>query len=201
MSMVVDNSKQNSGTYFVGNKPNCLNVAFTRAKKQLILVGNYETCNESGNYLSLSTKCLRENGKLYSMYEANTMNKEQIEEMQLCFSKSLKIINPWITANVVNQNFLKYIQEIKKQCKTIKICFEHNKVNYNLDEIDKIVNRDWFWEQKEKHIRAIEELKNIIEADLQYKPLLYSKILIIDDEFMIITSHNWFSNSGKGEKN
>ena len=244
MSMVVDNSKQNSGTYFVGNKPNCLNVAFTRAKKQLILVGNYEACNESGNYLSLSMKCLRENGRLYSMYEADTMNKEQIEEkywkqfwnimscyknetlsyqdilkkyvkngmilgakkhhefleeMLLCFSKSIKIISPWITANVVNQNFLKYIQEIKKQSKTIKICFGHHKADYTLDEIDKIVNKDWSWEQKEKHIRAIEELKKVIEADLQYQPPLHSKILIIDDEFMIITSHNWLSNSGKGK--
>lgn len=244
MSMVVDNSKKNSGIYFVGNKPNCLNVAFTRAKKQLILVGNYEACNESGNYLSLSMKCLRENGRLYSMYEADTINKEQVEEkhwkqfwnimscyknailsyqdvlkkyvrngmilgaknhhefleeMLLCFSKSVKIISPWITANVVNQNFLKYIQEIKKQCKTIKICFGHHKADYTLDEIDKIVNKDWSWEQKEKHIRAIEKLRNIIEADLQYQPPLHSKILIIDDEFMIITSHNWLSNSGKGE--
>ena len=41
MSVVVDNTKRNSGAYFVGNKPDFLNVAFTRAKKQLILAGNY----------------------------------------------------------------------------------------------------------------------------------------------------------------
>lgn len=245
MSVVVDNTKRNSGAYFVGDKPNFLNVAFTRAKKQLILVGNYEACWEAQNYLSKAMKCLRKYGRLYSLYEPEIMEREQIEEQYLkqfwsiiseCHGektdyqrvlnkyikngiiaganmhhsflkeilsglpKSVKIISPWITASVVDQEFLHYVRKLKEQSKMVKICFGYHKTNYTLDELEKIVNTDCFGNQREDNKTAILELRNVLGEDLLYMPPLHSKILIIDDEFMIVTSYNWLSNSGKARE-
>lgn len=242
MSMVVDNTKKNSGTYFVGNKPNILNVAFTRAKKQLILVGNYEACNESGNYLSYAMTSLRQYGRLYSLYEPDIMREKQIEEKYLrqfwkivssseigneayklilskyvqnglivgagnhfnflkeilsCTPNSVKIICPWITHYVVDQSFLQCIQKMKQCHKIVRICFGYHKKGYTLKEVDKIVNCDCFGEKKEDYRKVIESLKNILEKDLRYQPPLHSKILIINDDLMIVTSHNWLSNNGE----
>lgn len=241
MSMVVDNTKRNSGAYFVGNKPNFLNVAFTRAKKQLILVGNYEACNMAGNYLSMAMGCLQKYGRLYSLYEPELMESQTIEERYLeqfwnimrssptekskyntvirkhfsngmiagpqehygffkdilsCRPDSVKIISPWIMATVVNREFLEQIRVMREKNKIVKICFGYNKTKYTIEQIDKIVERDNFGKNKESHKKAIKELREILKDDLKYCPPLHSKILIVDNEFMVIGSHNWLSNRG-----
>lgn len=113
MSMVVDNTQRNSGTFFIGNKPNFLNVAFTRAKTQLILVGNYETCNQAGNYLSNAMECIQKYGRIYSLYESEIMESELIEEdylKQFCHimsrsstekSKYNKIIAKYVSNDMI----------------------------------------------------------------------------------------------------
>lgn len=242
MSMVIDNTQRNSGIFFIGNKPNFLNVAFTRAKKQLILVGNYEACNMSGNYLAQAMECLRKYGRLYSLYEPEIMETEAINEKYLrqfwnimlnnrkeetkykevirkhvlngmivgpkehhgfledilsCVPQSIKIVSPWITANVVDKEFLERMRAMREKHNTVKICFGYNKTNYTLDQIEEIVERDNFGNQKEYHKKAIEELRHILKDDLKYCPPLHSKILIVDNEFMVIGSHNWLSNRGR----
>lgn len=242
MSMVVDNIQGDSGTFFVGNKANFLNVAFTRAKKQLILIGNYEACNMAGNYLSKAMECLRRYGRLYSLYEPEIMESEGIEKRFLeqfwgimrgspaenrkyhavieeyaqdgiiagqqkhygflknilsCLPDSVKIISPWITSKVVDEEFLNQIRKMKRNNKTVKICFGYHKTDYTINQIDKIVETDNFGNGKEEHTRAIQELKNVLEENLKYSPPLHSKILIVDDEFMVIGSYNWLSNYGK----
>lgn len=242
MSMVVDNTRYNSGAFFVGNKPNFLNVAFTRAKKQLILVGNYEACSKANNYLSKAMNCLRKYGRLYSLYEFDITESQIIEENHLeqfwnimrnspteksaynavigkyasngmiagpqahygflrdilfAQPKSIKIISPWIMASVVNNEFLEMIRLMKEKHKIVKICFGYNKTNFNIEQIDEIVERDNFGRDMESHKKAIHELRNILQDDLKYCPPLHSKILIVDNEFMVIGSHNWLSNSGK----
>ncbi|BBF43156.1 DNA helicase [Lachnospiraceae bacterium KM106-2] len=83
MSMVVDNTVKNDGTYFVGNNPNFLNVAFTRAKSQLILVGNYETCKASSNYLKKAVSIVEQRGLIYTLYDQDLLEKQGIEEKYL----------------------------------------------------------------------------------------------------------------------
>lgn len=242
MSLVVDNSQKNSGTFFVGNKPNFLNVAFTRAKKQLILVGNYEACDTAKNYLSYAMECLLKYGKLYSLYEPEIMRDQAIDEKYLsqfwnimsnnavadskyegvvrkyatkgmiagpqnhhgffkdiltCMPKTVKVVSPWIRANVVDSDFLLHVKRLKEQNRVVKICFGFNKTNFTLNQIDKIVERDNFGKGVVFDEKAIEELKNILKDDLRYQSPLHSKILIIDDEFMVVGSHNWLSNRGE----
>lgn len=80
-TLVVDNlSRNKSGINFVGNKPNNLNVAFSRAKKQLILIGNYEACINANNYLSKAMSSLTRHGLLYSLYETELFEAQNIEQ-------------------------------------------------------------------------------------------------------------------------
>lgn len=94
-TLVVDNlSRNKSGIKFVGDKPNNLNVAFSRAKKQLILIGNYEACLNANNYLSKAMLSLNRHGLLYSLYETELFEEENIEQtyikqyLELCSSAS-----------------------------------------------------------------------------------------------------------------
>lgn len=80
LSLVIDNPKQIGSLNFIGGKPNFLNVAFTRAKSQLIIIGNYETCSLANNYLSKAMEIVRTYGKIYSLYESDIICDESITE-------------------------------------------------------------------------------------------------------------------------
>ncbi|OJG70613.1 hypothetical protein RV11_GL001013 [Enterococcus phoeniculicola] len=82
-SSVIDylNKNSNGLTNFIGNKANLLNVAFSRAKKQFIYVGNFEAARESQNYLSKALQSITEQGKCYSLFESIEMSEEK-EDLQ-----------------------------------------------------------------------------------------------------------------------
>ncbi|NQX69859.1 hypothetical protein HQN90_27370 [Paenibacillus alba] len=69
-SSVVDgiHAKNLGLSYVIGNKPNMLNVAFSRAKEQFIFVGNLETGLASANYLELAIQAIQKNGLIYSLF-------------------------------------------------------------------------------------------------------------------------------------
>ncbi|MBD2846628.1 hypothetical protein IDH44_15620 [Paenibacillus sp. IB182496] len=70
LSTVIDGiHPRNAGlSGVVGNKPNMLNVALSRAKDQFILVGNIEAGLSSGNYLAKVVGIIRQQGAIYSLY-------------------------------------------------------------------------------------------------------------------------------------
>lgn len=72
MSTVIDdlviNNKSKNLYSFIGKEANLLNVALTRAKKQFILVGNYESLIQSNNYLKKVIEIIKEKGKIYSLF-------------------------------------------------------------------------------------------------------------------------------------
>lgn len=86
MSTVIDDlmdaSKLRNLYKFIGDKPNMLNVALTRAKKQFILIGNYDGIKKSNNYLQKVLTMIEEKGTIFSMYlepiETYTNHYEQI---------------------------------------------------------------------------------------------------------------------------
>ena len=80
LSLVLDDSKIKGSLDFVGGKPNFLNVAFTRAKSQLIIIGNYEVCSKADNYLGKAIKTIKEYGKIYSIYESDIFENEKIDD-------------------------------------------------------------------------------------------------------------------------
>lgn len=69
-SSVIDDTSTPSGlNQFVGQKGNLLNVAFSRAKKQFIFVGNLQSAKESRNYLEKAVMAIRQNGKVFSLFD------------------------------------------------------------------------------------------------------------------------------------
>ena len=242
LSTAVDNTQRNNGIDFVGRKPNFLNVAFTRAKKQLIVVGNYEAYENSNNNLMYALKTIEEHGYIYSVYKTElteNIDKKYIGQFLDLFkveksstqrydelfkeytvnglmvapknhydflgnvirksNKSIHIISPWIAKAVVNDEMIGLIKQKTDKNNQFCICFGYNKTKYTLDQVEKIVEVDNFGD-KPGHLEAINKLKDALKENLKYSPPIHTKALIIDEEFMLIGSHNWLSNSG-GRKN
>ena len=240
LSLAIDNSQRNSGGNFVGDKSNFLNVAFTRAKEQLILIGNYEACQNAGNYLTDAVGIIKSKGRVYSLYDTELLEQIEVEEPSVqqfltimtdqsadsaysdflnkylsngllidpgkhyqflrevlkTASSSIRIVSPWIMPSVVNQEFLDDIIRFIERDGKLEICFGYHKTTYSLDDVDKIVKRDYYGSNTEKTKVAIEELHAVLKQDLTYAPPIHTKALVVDDKFMLIGSHNWLSNKG-----
>jgi len=236
----IDDSKKNNGVGFVGGKPNFLNVAFSRAKKQLIVIGNYEVFKNSNNYLAKAIETIEQYGLVYSIYrteliEEKGIDKKYIEQFLNLFevkkslneiyselfkeymtsgllvepknhykflvnviqksNKSIHIVNPWITKSVVNDEMIDIIKQKVIDDNKFLVCFGYHKTNFTLEQVDKIVEKDNFGDNAGS-MYSINKLKEVLNKDLKYMPPIHTKALIIDDEFMLIGSHNWLSNSG-----
>lgn len=77
-SCVLDNTTESAGLYnFVGGKGNLLNVAFSRAKKQFIFVGNFQAARDSGNYLKLAIDVFSEKGRLFSLFDTELLENSE----------------------------------------------------------------------------------------------------------------------------
>jgi len=244
LSTAIDDIQKNNGIDFVGRKPNFLNVAFTRAKKQLIVVGNYEAYKNSNNYLMYAIETIERYGYIYSVYKTelteNIDNKYTGQFLELFkakksspqrykelfkdytangllvepknhydflvnvirkSNKSIHIVSPWIAKAVVNDEMIALIKQKINNNIQFWICFGYTKTKYTLDQVEEIVEVDKLGDGKE-NLHAINKLKDALKENLKYLPPIHTKALIIDEEFMIIGSHNWLSNSGnkKGAK-
>ena len=80
---------------FIGNKYNMLNVAVTRAKKQFIYIGNLDVAEKTDNYISKLITYIRENGKVYSLYdtENSSLSENFDEEILQILQPELKVHN------------------------------------------------------------------------------------------------------------
>jgi phosphatidylserine/phosphatidylglycerophosphate/cardiolipin synthase-like enzyme len=96
------------------------------------------------------------------------------------------------------------LDTFKSRCASdqYEICFGNHASKFTLEEIDQIVMLDNKRSNSFVDIETLKahlkELRIILGSGLVYKPPLHTKALIIDDEFMIIGSHNWMSNTGQG---
>ena len=69
-SCVVDDAEETPGLYnFIGGKCNLLNVAFSRAKKQFIFIGNLQAAKRSRNYLKEAVRMIGTYGKIFSFFD------------------------------------------------------------------------------------------------------------------------------------
>lgn len=240
LSTVINDAKKNSGIDFVGRKPNFLNVAFTRAKKQLIVVGNYEAYKNSNNHLMYAINTIEEFGYIFSIYKTDLTEEKGIDKKHIgqfldlfkvdksseilytelfkdyltngllvepknhCkflvdviqkSNRSIHIVSPWITKAVVNDEMIAIINRKVINDNKILICFGYNKTKHTLEQVEKIVEVDNFGD-KAGSMEAINKLKEALKENLKYMPPIHTKALIIDEEFMLIGSHNWLSNSG-----
>ena len=73
-SCVLDNTAESTGLYqFIGGKGNLLNVAFSRAKKQFIFVGNFQAARDSDNYLKKAIDVIEHQGLLFSLFNLDPL--------------------------------------------------------------------------------------------------------------------------------
>ncbi|WP_273319349.1 AAA domain-containing protein [Vallitalea guaymasensis] len=244
ISLVVSSIKDKKGLSFLGAEPNFLNVALTRAKKQLIIVGNYDILDGS-HYLSKLKETINKYGKVYSFFHNECkMNMEVYKQMQRIMSfslikdeqynrifgkfeavrgllsndehykllnnlfettESIEVCSPWINRVVAKNGFIEKIQSYVETGKKYKIFFGNKKSKYTLssrEEIRRIVEKDSINANNdnkiEDEVEMIMSIQSVIGEDLVYKPPMHSKFLIINDQYMVIGSHNWLSKNGLG---
>ena len=246
MSMVTSSIDDKAGIKFIGGEPNFLNVAFTRAKKQLIIIGNYELLdNAKGNYLESMNSFINDYGRIYSIYYDNILdnvepkylnqfyrvisygNEITASKYNMLFNdyidakgliiddnhykllinlfnyaeKRIEVVSPWITSTVIDNNFFNEIKEFIANNKRYRIIFGYNKTKHTLntnEEIQDIMYKDSAWKNKlTEDIQLVKDLKSILKDDLVYRPPLHTKAIIVDNEYLIIGSHNWLSKKGQ----
>lgn len=223
---------------FIAATPNLLNVAVTRAKKQFILVGNFECYEQDTNYLNQLFYKIKNDGKVYSLYidhekpypseivtlllgDSVVLKKDRIGDyistqvplklldgprqhyhfllqMLEMSQKSVYISAPWVTKNVVDDDFMNLIQNKRKQQVKVKITYGYSKIKKKAEQIEEIAKREKRNIDSEKeYLEVLKQLNNCLKEDLVYHPPIHSKILLVDEQYLWIGSHNWLSNAGK----
>ena len=121
-------------------------------------------------------------------------------------NKEIYIMSPWIRKNVIDEEFIENIKKLKeKKCK-IKIVFGYKKGNKKISSAKELgeelkKTNSLGYSTKEEIEEIAEEMYKIIgKENFVYNPPTHAKILIIDDRYMCIGSHNWLSNAGKTEE-
>lgn len=252
MSMTIHSEKDSSAKRFIGEKPNMLNVAFTRAKQQLFIVGNFSVLEnvEKSNFLYKTGEFVKSVGKVFSIYDSELLDNLSAEEEQTYLKliqrmssgdsskrkelfgdyvnkvglleddnhyklllslfdgadSSITVVCPWMTKSVIKDEFIDNIKNFYSKSKKYNIVFGYMKSKDTLntkDEIKKIVKRDNnFPVDIDKEAERILKLQSVMGDNLIYSPPLHTKVLIVDNEFLLIGSHNWLAKQGqrKGDR-
>lgn len=241
ISLVVSSIDDQRGLSFIASDPNFLNVALTRAKSQVILVGNYDILAKGNTVLKNLNTVIKNVGAIYSFYDDEidmddkyaTIVKEIItagtpkddnytklfslyekyggiltDDTHYLFlmslfenAKSIEICTPWVNTIVVKPPFLSKLEEFIRNGNRYKITFGYNKTKYSLSsssEIKEIIAKDSAFKYDEKReVDMILNLKNLLGDSLIYNPPLHAKVLIVNEEYLVIGSHNWLSKQGQ----
>lgn len=117
--------------------------------------------------------------------------------------KEVYIMSPWLRENVINIEFLNDIKELKERGGTIKVAFGYKKGKENISNPKELAEEmarigALGYSSKEEVEYIIKEMYEIIgNKNLVYLAPTHAKVLIIDDRYLCIGSHNWLSNAGK----
>lgn len=117
--------------------------------------------------------------------------------------KEIFIMSPWIRENVINEGFLTELKRLKENKCKVKIIFGYRSGNVKVDGPDEIVNelvrtKSLGFEKEETARRIANELYNLLgKENFVYAPPTHAKVVIVDNKYMFMGSHNWLSNAGK----
>lgn len=239
-STVLDEYCKKSAIRFIGEKPNLLNVAVSRAINQFILVGNASMLKQSNNFSKKLYTTIQTVGKVYTIFDnennwmeeenakdilnilvanpdikaqdpfgyyLNTFNSTIIESpkqhheillkaLELS-NKSVSICSPWISKNVVDDQFMEMIRKRIEEDINIQIKFGYQDLKQTDTSPEMIAKKEAFYHNEKDLKVIIEKLKKILKQNLIINQKTHAKILLIDDKYLIIGSHNWLSNAGK----
>ena len=97
----------------------------------------------------------------------------------------------------------RYQKRLKENNCKIKIVFGYKSGNKNINGPDEIVNelvrtRSLGFEKEESVRKIAIELYNLLgKENFVYSPPTHAKVVIVDEKYMFMGSHNWLSNAGK----
>lgn len=116
-------------------------------------------------------------------------------------TKSVVIFSPWIMSYVVNEEFIILVQAAMDRQVEVRIGFGYQGgKGIDLGNIPGIVERDNSFGNNDKNVASISSLKDVMGESLYYIPPIHSKILLVDDRFLFLGSHNWLSKIGKHKR-
>ena len=113
------------------------------------------------------------------------------------------IMAPWLRGNVINDEFIEDIIALKKKNCKIKIVFGYKNGNSNISSPNELVlelqrTNSLGFAKQEEVMSIIEKMYQVIgKENFVYDPPTHAKVLIVDNKYMCIGSHNWLSNAGK----
>lgn len=138
------------------------------------------------------------------------LDAKQHYDLLMCTLKNTKkelfIMAPWIRDNVIDEKFMNEIKRLKENNCKIKIIFGYKNGNKNVAGPDEIVNElvrtnSLGFAKKESVRKIVNELYNLLgKENFVYAPPTHAKIVIVDEKYMFMGSHNWLSNAGKMEE-
>ncbi len=153
ISLVVSSPSDMKGLSFIGAEPNFLNVALTRAKQQVIIVGNYDILEKANNHLAHLNQVILQRGKIYSFYDESfdmephhaetvksILTAETIKDSRYSQLFSIYEKHEGILTDEVHY---KLLLSILNNAKSIEICTPW---------VNTIVVKDMFLEQLEKFV-------------------------------------------------
>nr|WP_229522495.1 AAA domain-containing protein [Paenibacillus monticola] len=123
-----------------------------------------------------------------------------IEAMRYA-TKSIVIFSPWIMPYVVNDEFIDIAKAAMEKNVELRIGFGYKGgKGIDINDVNSIVLKDYIYGEKSDIELSISKLKEVMGEALQYIPPIHSKILLVDDKYLFIGSHNWLSKIGKVSK-
>ena len=174
-----------------------------------VIVATHVDKNHIHNHFLLNSTSFVDGKRFCNTKKDYQMLRETSDK--LCLEYGLSVIkNPKKYTKKVNQYILKsFMNEIKRLKANgchVKIIFGYKNGNKNVNGPDEIANelmkRDSLGYAKPEEVKEIvSELYNLLgKENFVYYPPLHAKIIIVDDEYMFMGSHNWLSNAGKTEE-
>lgn len=175
------------------------------------IYNNELNINKSGLQLEQALKIFVDDWKNVSSPIGTYMNQhfsngiiiganKHYELLQAAFhkaEKSITIVSPWITNYVVDGRFMQLVENALAKKVKVNILFGYHHSTLTLRDMEKIVQLDYknHKDPREVYI-SLHRMYGILGDQLIYRPPTHTKLILIDNKFLIVGSHNWLSNKG-----
>ena len=117
--------------------------------------------------------------------------------------KEIFIMSPWIMENVINEEFISEVKRLKENNCKIKIMFGYKSGNIDVNGPDEILQelvrtKSLGFAKEASARKIINELYYLLgKENFIYAPPTHAKVVIVDEKYLFMGSHNWLSNAGK----
>ena len=197
-ALTIDNirKRQFGETLFSRRKPEEREAAILRQD----LVELSDMIDQREEYMA--SKVLFENGYTMRHY-ADEYGGDKYEEFEVHFYEEDQNPSVYVPAAAWNAADDKWYQDLTAMVRSLKRRgVPVTDVLIGSSVANELMKRDSLGYAKPEEVKEIvSELYNLLgKENFVYYPPLHAKIIIVDDEYMFMGSHNWLSNAGKTEE-